>query len=284
MKQLIERTQPLLKWPGGKRWLARPLAEIFKTRLRRTYYEPFLGSAAVFIQLRPSSAVLSDLNAQLITTLSTLRASPNDVIKAVWKFSNSRVCYERVRRSVPRSDIGAAARFVFLNRTCWGGIYRLNRRGEFNVPFGNSKRVICRSDHVSALAKSLTDAQLFAGDFEAFMGLAGIGDVCYADPPYTTKGANNGFRRYNERLFSWDDQVRLASVSRAAAGRGAFVVVSAFWHREVLKLYPGWWAAEVCRTVCVGREIASRVPVSEALLFSEKVKVPLSLGAKVIKL
>ncbi len=140
------------------------------------------------MQLKPQRAVLSDVNGDLITTLCTLRASPTDVTKAVWRFSNSRGCYERVRRSVPRNDVGAAARFVFLNRTCWGGIYRLNRRGEFNVPFGNSERIICRSEQVLALARSLSDAQLFVGDFEGFMNLAGAGDVCYADPPYTTKG------------------------------------------------------------------------------------------------
>ncbi len=141
---LADSVRPFLKWPGGKRWLAPWLAEIIRPELGGSYYEPFLGGGAVFLQLSPATAVLSDLNEDLITTLDTIRNYPERVVHAAWRFTNTKTCYERVRKMGPRTDIGAAARFLYLNRTCWGGIYRLNRKGEFNTPFGNSGRAICR--------------------------------------------------------------------------------------------------------------------------------------------
>ena len=236
------------------------------------------------MHLRPTNAVLSDINADLISTLNTVRENSEKVLAAIWRFSNTRECYERVRRSKPRSEVAAAARFIFLNRTCWGGVYRLNRRGEFNVPFGNSGRVICRGAQLSALAKSLDNTELIASDFESVINRVRRGDVCYADPPYTTKGANNGFLRYNERLFSWDDQIRLAYASRAAASRGGFIVVSALWHDGVLDLYRGWWACKVRRTVCVGRNIRSRVPIDEALVFSRLPRMSTLFESEIRKL
>jgi len=267
---ITAKSEPVLKWAGGKRWLAPILAPCLEAELSGIYYEPFVGSAAIFAKLRPAKAVLSDINQALIDALIAMRDEPHKIQEHVWRWSNSRKCYEHVRRSHPHTAVGRAARFLFLNRTCWGGLYRSNKQGEFNVPFGNSRRMICRRQHLRGFSEVLSTAQLKSADFEEQIALTVAGDVLYADPPYTTKGVNNGFIRYNEKLFSWDDQVRLSKACKRAARRGVFVVVSGLWHEAVLDLYCGWWASPLARKVCVSRLPEARRPTVEAIIFSRR--------------
>ena len=274
---VTESCLPFLKWPGGKRWLAPLLARVFIPELKGAYFEPFTGAASVFLKLSPSTAILSDANAQLIETLLTVRKHPSKVVESLWRFTNTSDCYYRVRAMSPRTPIGRAARFVYLNRTCWGGVYRLNRNGEFNVPFGNSGRRLCSRSHVESVAKLLKKADLILSDFEPIMARAQKGDVIYADPPYTTRGENNGFIRYNESLFSWKDQMRLAAASRAARNRGVFVAVSGLFHQDVLSLYPGWWTLKFSRASCVSCKQNGRKAIHEALIVSRRPKYQVEL-------
>lgn len=262
------RPRPLLKWPGGKKWLAPLLSPTLQQELTHCYYEPFVGGAAMFLSVAPKRALLGDLNGSLVRTLTTIREQPAAVYEVLNTFDNTSTCYYNVRSARPRGAVASAARFVFLNRTSWGGIQRFNRAGDFNVPFGNSGRIVCARDRFFSFAAALRNVRFKVGDFEATTRQAGIGDVIYADPPYTTCGQNNGFVRYNERLFSWEDQERLVRCARSAVGRGAFVVVSGLWHSDLLHLYRGWWAIEVKRTVCVSRDPRARKRVSEAVFFS----------------
>lgn len=273
---------PFLKWPGGKRWLAPLLRDVVIHELRGTYYEPFLGAGAVFLQVRPKCSVLSDTNRDLMHFVSVVRRRPEDVVRAVWRWSNTAECYAAVRRSVPRSDVGRAARFLFLNRTCWGGIYRTNRDGHFNVPFGDSGRRLCSLRHVIEVSAVFEHSTLLVQDFAQAIRCAHKGDAVYADPPYTGKGENNGFLRYNEKLFSWSDQERLARECRSARRRGAFVAVSGLQHDELLSLYDGWWVLKLSRHSTVGRERSSRHEISEVVMFSRRPKgLPSKLSQKV---
>lgn len=261
------RVKPVLKWPGGKRWLAPLLGPIIQERLRNIYYEPFLGGGAIFLEVNPLRAVLSDINRDLIESLCIISKDPEGVVRTVWRYSNNRPCYEAIRRKKPRTEIGRAARFLYLNRTCWGGVYRLNQRGEFNTPFGNSHRIICRLGEVRDAALAFGVAELICLDFEAAMSRACDGDVVYCDPPYSFAGSN-GFLRYNDSLFSQDDHKRLALCAREAVGRGASVIVSAMQTYDLSELYPGWWCLELTRSSRVSRRLAGRRQVTEALLFS----------------
>ena len=238
----------------------------------RWYYEPFLGAGAVFIQLQPQIPALSDTNSELIHFLDVVRLRPQQVVRAVWRWSNTAACYAHVRKSRPKSDVGRAARFLYLNRTCWGGIYRTNKEGEFNVPFGHSNRSLCSMHDVTEVSTVFARARLKVQDFETAIQTATKGDAIYADPPYTGKGENNGFIRYNEKLFSWNDQMRLARACRTAKRRGAFVAVSGLWHREVLGLYRNWWALKMHRCLNVSRQAAFRRQICEAVIFSRKPK------------
>lgn len=259
-----------LKWPGGKRWLAPLLTEVIKGELTGQYFEPFLGSGSVFFRFTPRKAYLSDINPDLISCFETVRDKPDDVTHAVWRYSNTRSCYYRVRSLKTRTAVGAAARFIYLNRTCWGGISRFNLRGEFNVPFGNSRRRICSAAVLKACARALKGANVKCVDFEEAMKEAERGDVVYADPPYTIQGKNNGFLRFNDKLFEWEDQERLAAASEKAKRRGVFVVISQVWHEDLLSLYAGWWALKIPRWSLVSREPLKRRTISELLLLNRR--------------
>lgn len=261
---------PFLKWPGGKRWLAPTLCEVIRAELSGTYFEPFVGAGAVYLAARPLKAVLSDTNGQLIDFLNTVSQQPEAVVRATWRWSNTAECFQKVRRSVPRTEVGSAARFLYLNRTCWGGLFRTNQNGDFNVPFGDTGRRLCSLQHVVCVSAEYARASISAQDFEVAIDSSVKGDVVYADPPYTGKGENNGFIRYNERLFSWSDQERLAKACRSARRRGVFVIVSGLQHHDVLSLYPGWWVLQKSRHSRVSRDISARREIHEIVLFSRR--------------
>ena len=186
----------------------------------------------------------------------------------MWRFSNTKECDQRVRRMRPRSSIGAAARFLYLNRTCWGGIYRLNRKGEFNTPFGGSGRTICRLKEAIGPCARFKRARLTCRDFEASLSTCRKGDVVYLDPPYTAPGSTECFARYNQQPFTWSDHVRLAHAAKDAGKRGALIALSSFWRVELLSMYSGWMGVELVRHSRVSRNPTNRRKVRELLLFS----------------
>jgi len=270
---VVMPVQPFLKWPGGKRWIAPLVVHGIAPYLKRTYLEPFFGGGAVFFRLQPKRAILSDMNPELIHCVRSVRDNVDCIVDRIRMWSNSKSCYYRVRKRRPHGGYVAAARLIYLTRTCWGGMYRVNQRGEFNVPFGNSGRPVCDFENLKACAHVLRHTDIYCSDFKQIIELANAGDVVYADPPYTTLGQGNGFLRYNERLFKWSDQQRLSVACHDAARRDAFVAVSGMWHDELLKLYSGWWAWKVGRKSLVSRALEARRTVLEVVLFSKKPKL-----------
>lgn len=229
---------PFLKWAGGKRWLAKRHLDIIPSAYER-YFEPFLGSAAMFFALRPREALLSDLNAELVETFLAIQSDWRAVARRLMRYHrlHSRTFYYSVRQSRPRSTAARAARLIYLNRTCWNGLYRVNLRGEFNVPKGTKERVVLQTDNFEGVRDLLQCAQLVVSDFESVIRRAGRRDLVFADPPYITSHANNGFLKYNERLFSWSDQVRLRNSLVEASRRGAYVVATNANTRAIHDLY-----------------------------------------------
>jgi DNA adenine methylase len=232
---------PFLKWAGGKRWLScQPEFRIpeFKGR----YIEPFLGGGSIFFLLKPKRAILSDLNRELISAYRALQSEHRKVIRHLSQHavSHSSSHYYNVRDNFrPRSEAGKAARFLYLNRTCWNGLYRVNRLGKFNVPKGTKSAVLMDTDNFSSVALSLQRAELVCSDFEPIVDRATRGDFVYADPPYTVHHNANGFIKYNEVLFSWEDQRRLKDCLLRARKRGAKIMVSNADHTSIQELYRG---------------------------------------------
>lgn len=269
---VCDRVGPLLKWPGGKRWLAPWLADLVRDNLTGRYFEPFLGGGSLFFHLRPAQALLSDINPDLIETYCAVRDSYRRVLRSLRNMPVSSEDYYAFRDRVPRDRIARAARFLYLNRTAFGGIFRLNCKGEFNVPYGGGERTpaqLCRPGVLGDVSRLLAGAHLQCADFQPTMSHAAAGDVVYCDPTYTVAHNNNGFIRYNEQNFSWDDQRRLALAARSAQRRGAFVVVSNAFHRDVRQLYPWAECYEVRRRSLVAPRSEFRRVVAEYVFVFE---------------
>jgi len=232
---------PFLKWAGGKRWLVRDHPEIFPKEFN-TYIEPFLGSGSVFFHLQPQNALLADANKELITTYRALR-NRNRKVEALLKDyhqQHSEEFYYFMRKQTPSKQEEIAARMIYLNRTCWNGLYRVNLSGKFNVPKGTKKNVLLDTDDFRATAKLLRRSAVAHSDFEAIVDAAQEDDFVFVDPPYTVKHNLNGFVKYNEKLFSWDDQVRLKHAIDRATKRGAKVLLTNANHDSILDLYKNY--------------------------------------------
>lgn len=266
-------TQPLapfLKWAGGKRWLAEHVLDLIPSDFS-TYYEPFLGSGAIFFSLQPKAAVLSDLNADLINAYASIRdyaEKVNTVLRHHHR-QHSKDYYYEVRARTLRAQHTRAAQFIYLNRTCWNGLYRVNLAGAFNVPIGTKTKVILDTDDFPATAELLSSAELHCRDFEETINQAGRNDVIFADPPYTIHHNHNGFIKYNEHIFSWQDQIRLRDALVRAAARGAKVILTNANHDSVRALYSeGFSLTPVSRISVIAGSSSARRAYEELLIVS----------------
>lgn len=240
--------RPFLKWAGGKTQLLPQLRAAMPPHIQ-TYYEPFLGGGALFFALqregRFERAVLSDSNAELIAVYAQVRDEVEELIEALavhqrkYRAASDRAdYYYRIRGKRPTCGVGAAARLIFLNKTCFNGLYRVNSRGEFNVPHGsyvNPK--ICDADGLRSAAAALQGVELRTADFAEAMAAAQVGDFAYCDPPYVPLSETASFTSYTAADFGPAEQQRLAAVAAEARGRGVDVLLSNSGHPEVAQLY-----------------------------------------------
>lgn len=234
--------EPFLKWAGGKRWLLSKSENLIPdiNDINR-YFEPFLGGGSMFFHLQPQVAYLSDANPDLINSYTVIRDNWEALYKILKRYHklHSNDFYYQIRASKPRTPLTKAARFIYLNRTCWNGLYRVNRQGEFNVPIGTKTNVILSDDNFEQLSAVLNHANLEVCDFETTIDQAGAGDFIFIDPPYTVKHNLNGFIKYNEKIFSWEDQIRLKNSVANAIERGALVLITNANHKSIEELYQG---------------------------------------------
>jgi DNA adenine methylase len=258
-----EGIQPFLKWTGGKRWLTSELKDLVPVNHGR-YFEPFLGGGALYFRLLPYPASLTDTNSELINAYRQVRDNCEQVIHRLQRLPISSHQFLKMRSARPRTLLTQAVRFLYLNRTAYNGIYRVNQRGEFNVPFGcKSGTQLCNPEHLRQAARALAKRKLLVSDFEAMIDSAMAEDVVYADPPYTSLHNNNGFRRYNEKLFTWNDQERLADACMRAAARGVHVIVSNADHVELRALYPEFQSITRSRYSSIGSSRKFRRQIDE---------------------
>lgn len=230
-----------MKWAGGKRWLASAVVDRLPSTYG-TYIEPFVGSAAVFFAVAPKRAVLSDVNERLIETYQQVRDNPYLVRRYLGDYHerHSSEFYYRERGRARRGAAARAAQFIYFNRTCWNALYRVNRKGEFNVPIGTKTNVHFGAGDIVDQSRALRAAHVVRTDFEETIDRAKRGDFIFADPPYTVKHNLNGFVKYNEVLFGWEDQIRLRKALGRAVKRGATVMITNADHESIRSLYEGF--------------------------------------------
>jgi DNA adenine methylase len=260
---------PLLKWPGGKRKLLPHLLSCMPTEYGR-YFEPFFGGGALFFSLQPHNAVLSDLNSDLIECYQVVRDHPEEVIDYLSIQSGSEPFYYKMRSLSPQTPVERAGRLIYLLTLSFNGIYRTNRKGEFNVPYGQRPHLHPKApSEIREISAALQSATLRTGDFAISVADAQRGDIVYFDPPYTVAHGQNGFLRYNARIFSWQDQHRLAETARELVQRGCHVIVSNADHPSILELYQSFAIKRIERQSTIAANQQHRRLVSECIFHNE---------------
>lgn len=266
---------PIVKWVGGKTKL---LPEIL-TRLPRTYgryFEPFAGGAAVFFHLGPEAAVLSDRNPDLIGMYRAVATDPDGVLRrlALHQQAHAEDHYYQTRalwndRSVSWTTLDRAATFIYLNRTCFNGLWRVNKGGGFNVPMGRYKNPsICDADTVHRASAVLRRATLLCGDYQAAVADAGPGDLVYFDPPYDPVTTTANFTAYTGDGFGPADQQALADTVRALANRGCAVVLSNADTPRIRAMYKGLRIDRVKCPRAINSDPSRRGDVDEVLVLA----------------
>jgi len=233
--------KPFLKWAGGKRWLFES-GQFQLPPIEGRYIEPFLGGGAVFFENQPQRAKLSDANSRLVELYLAIREQQEEFEYQLNQHAkaHSKEYYYRLRSMRLKTPVSRAAQFLYLNRTCWNGLYRENLKGEFNVPIGTKQTVIFENDNFPAWSSALAACEIECRDFEAAIDEAEYGDFVFVDPPYTVRHNMNGFVKYNQNIFAWEDQVRLRIALERAVGRGAAFAMTNADHASIRDLYSGF--------------------------------------------
>jgi len=273
LKPAAEATaKPFLKWAGGKKQLLPELMKWLPQEFR-AYHEPFLGGGAVFFALASrgllARANLSDVNEALIQAYEGVRDHVEKVIERLEKHVNKKEHYLRVRAQNPRrlSPVGRAARIIYLNKTCYNGLYRENRSGKFNVPFGKYRNPnICDKENLRAVAQLLRRAEISCRSYRTVLEKARKGDFVYFDPPYDPLTKTARFTEYDQNRFTRDDQTELRDTFLELDRRGVYVMLSNSDTPFVRQLYEGFGREQVFASRAINSNPDRRGKVSELVI------------------
>ena len=234
--------KPFLRWAGSKRKLLPDLLKYWAACSAKQYVEPFMGSASLFFALQPRAAVLGDTNRELVETFESVRDSPRAVYDFLTSLDHTEETYYAVRdsRTYSGSPAKAAARFIFLNRLCFNGIYRTNASGSFNVPYsGEATGTFPTLEQLEEISLALQGATIMWSDFEDTISTATAGDFGYLDPPYSVAN-RRVFKQYGASVFGLSDLKRLSRSLVQLNNRGASFVLSYATCEEALRLFRRW--------------------------------------------
>lgn len=234
-----------LRYPGSKRRILSFLIQHLpdKDNIKGRYLEPFVGSASVFFSISPKKAILTDINPDLIDLLKGIKKYPKDVWAIYQSFGNSKKIYEKIRRDMDLESIQErAARVLYLNRTCFKGMWRTNRHGQFNVGYGGQdRRWVINEQNLIDVSLALKPAIIKCVDFETTIASAKEGDFIFVDPPYKPGYKNETNSHYVDKAFDVEEQRRLANALRNAPRNKIHWAMTNTSHRDVVKLYSGFY-------------------------------------------
>lgn len=243
------KPKPFVKWAGGKRQIINVLLANIPSSFNR-YFEPFVGGGALLFELQPQKAVISDINEELINAYKVIKDSVEALINSLKKHKNTPEYYYAIRSVNPKTltSVERASRFIYLNKTCFNGLYRENSKGQFNVPFGRYKNPkICDEENLRAVSKFLNSIEItiLNCDYREACNLAKSGDFVYFDPPYYPLSRTASFTKYNKNDFSEKDQIELFEVFKELDSKGCYVMLSNSNTEFIKKLYAGYRIQEV---------------------------------------
>jgi len=261
--------KPFLKWAGGKSKLLHKLRPLVPSKYDH-YIEPFVGGGALFFCLCPHDAILSDLNSELMNCYRVVRDKPEELIRFLGSMSITKESFYAMRMQNPTnlSDVERAARLIYLNKTCYNGLYRVNKKGQFNTPFGQYRLVkLYNPPQIHAASTALQGVMLLELDFEPLLlSYAHSRDFVYLDPPYPPVGRWSDFKRYTKEFFTEKDHIRLAKVVEELDNRGCKFILSNAMHPLILKLYAKFGKIDVEAPRYINCRAGKRGNVSELLI------------------
>lgn len=268
MEEIKKNTsKPFLRWAGGKKWLLKDINNYLPENTFEQYHEPFIGGGSMLFHLNPKKAFISDLNHELIETYVAIKEEVHEVIKHLKQFKNTKEAYYKIREQKFRSSSKRAARFIYLNQTSFNGIYRVNKNGKYNVPYGYRENLQFNYDNLINVKNTLSNIQVSAGDFYNVIDNVKKNDLVFLDPPYTVTHNNNGFVQYNKNIFCIEEQYRLAKLINELKEIGAYYILTNAAHPTIMNIFNnGDKIFEVERSSLIGGKNAKRGKYAELII------------------
>lgn len=265
-------TLPIVKWAGGKRQLLADLRKNMPKAYNR-YFEPFIGGGALFFDIQPENAYISDINPELINLYQVIKGNVDDLIDDLGQHENTEEYFYELR-NIDRngkykkwSDVKKASRFIYLNRTCFNGLYRVNSKGEFNVPFGRySNPRIVDENNLKNCSKLLQNTEIRYADFSDLLNYVQKGDFVYFDPPYMPLNETSSFTSYTKDGFGKDVQVKLKELCDELDNLGVYFMLSNSDIPFINKLYKGYEIKKVYASRAINSVASKRGKISEVLV------------------
>jgi len=257
--------RPFLRWAGGKRWLKSTLDQYLPKNGFNAYHEPFVGGGSIMLHLSPKTAYISDLNSELINAYSAVKNDLNLLTTYLKEFKNTEKEYYKIRATKFDDNTQEAARFIYLNYASFNGIYRVNKNGEYNVPYGNrGDNFLYDYENLHNVSKALANVNMSSGDFYDSIDNVRQGDLVFLDPPYTVTHTLNTFIQYNRKIFSIEEQVRLSEMITKIKEKDAYYILTNAAHPLIKKIFNhGDSIFEVSRGSKIGGKNAKRGQFSE---------------------
>lgn len=267
--------RPVVKWAGGKRQLLEQM-EKFIPKNYNTYIEPFVGGGALFFHLKPKKAILIDFNKDLMNVYRVIKQNVDELIDSLNKHKNEKKYYYKMRNADREpgfgewSDVEKASRMLYMNKVCFNGLYRVNRKGQFNVPFGKYKNpTICDEDNFHAVHKILQNVILVQDSFEKCKDYAKEGDFVYFDPPYVPLSETASFTSYTRLKFDKSAQMKLHEVFVELDNRGCKLMLSNSHHKFILDLYKDFKIETLMATRAINCDAKKRGKIKEVLILNQ---------------
>lgn len=281
--------EPILKWAGGKRQIIHQVLDCFpRDYKKRRFHEPMVGAGAITFAIEPLNGSINDTNVRLMNLYNVVKQSPLELIewnkrhrydKEYYYWARDRFNSKLVGQTL--DDIEDASLFLYLNRTCWNGLYRVNQKGQFNVPIGvYSKPNYLLKERILSASKILKRLDIIEGDFDYILDVAKSGDIVYFDPPYQASEATSIFTAYNKDGFDFKEQIRLKETMAELSARGVFVILSNSDAPKLNELYSELDSFDIVHTMArrtinsvgtgrgkVGEIIVTNVPRDERLAY-----------------
>ncbi|WP_339881667.1 Dam family site-specific DNA-(adenine-N6)-methyltransferase [Polaribacter vadi] len=264
---IIEKqAKPLIRWAGGKRWLLKHLETMIDINKYNAYHEPFIGGGSVFFKFSPKTSFISDSNEWLIETYNSIKENPNEIIKYLEKFKKDKENYYKIRKINYSNQFKRSAQFIYLNQMSFNGIFRVNLSGKYNVPYGNREHYNFDYENIISVSSALQNTQISHSDFSKTIDNIKKGDLVFLDPPYTITHNLNGFVQYNQKIFSLEDQYKLAEMIQEIKRKEAFYILTNAAHKKVKEIFDDTdTLLEISRASVIGGKGAKRGKYSEYL-------------------